>query len=496
MKKFKVIIDVDPGIDDVTALFYLLNDPRYEIELITVARGNIALKNAVRNACHVMDLLHKNVPIVAGYEKRFSSSTEDATFLHTAEGMGGYHPPKKTLTQPLQQDCADAMYDVLKKYPHQVYILMITPHTNLAYLLTKHPDARDLVKGIVMESGAPNGIKANPNYCSFNIRVDAPAFKHTIDANLPTVMIPSGIGRDEAYLTEEHVERMKNTNDVGLFMAKTFETYWEPNYSDRRIACNDLAAVFYLTRPHLFKFKRAKISVDTQTGKVTADYTHKGNFKVAQKLKRDRFLKLVFKKLEEMSDIKIPEIHKPEYSAPEFHETFETISRKPSAKKVKTGKKAGKTMATNHKNASVTKQKTDAKTTTNKTKSTAKATKTAARKTAIAKTSATKSSAKLATDATNTANASSATKVHEKTTAKISRAKKNSTVNKKSSTKTTATKTQTATEKSTGKGKTTKAATPKQNSSTKLHTSTAKTASTKSRKTKVAGTAGRKQTQK
>lgn len=348
MKKFKIIIDVDPGIDDITALFFLLNEPRYDVKLITVARGNISLKNAVRNACHLMDILHKDVPIVAGYEQRFSNSTEDATFLHTKEGMGGYHPPKVTKTQPIKKDCADAMYEVLKKYPHEITIMMITPHTNLAHLFTKHPDARDLVKNIVMESGAPNGIKANPNYCSFNIRVDAPAFKHTIDSNLPIVMIPSGIGRDEAYLTEAHVERIKNTNDAGLFMAKTFETYWEPNYEDRRIACNDLAAVFYLTHPRLFKFKRAEIAVDTETGKVTADYKKKGNFQVAQKLNRKKFLELVFKKLEELNDLKIPEIHKPEYSKPQKYETFKSVSAKGTQKATKktSGKSAKKVSQT------------------------------------------------------------------------------------------------------------------------------------------------------
>ncbi len=328
MKKIKLIVDVDPGCDDATALCFLLNDPKYDIKLISVSRGNIMLKNAVRNACHIVDLMHKDVPVVAGYEQRFSDSTEDATFLHTKDGLGGYKPPKTTKTQPIQKDCADAMYEILKKYPKQVTILMITPHTNLAHLLTKHPDAKKLIKRVVMESGAPNGIKANPNYCSFNIRVDAPAFKKTIDSGLPTVMIPSNIGRDEAYLTEKHVERIKNTNDIGLFMAKTYETYWEPNYEDPRIACNDLAAAFYLESPRLFKFKRAKISVDTKTGKVTADYTRKGNFRVAQVLNRRKFLNMIFKKLEQLNDISIPEIHKQINSKPVKHETYKSLAMK------------------------------------------------------------------------------------------------------------------------------------------------------------------------
>lgn len=346
MKKYKIILDVDPGCDDATALCYILNDPKYDIKLITVSRGNISLSKAVRNTCHILDLFHKDIPVVAGYEERFSNSTEDATFLHTKEGLGGYHPPKITKTQPIKKDCSDAIYEILKKYPKEIVMLMITPHTNLAHLLTKHPDAKDLIKYVVMESGAPNGIKANPNYCSFNIRVDAPAFKHTIDSKIPVVMIPSNIGRDEAYLTEEHVTRIKNTNDIGLFMEKTYETYWEPNYKDRRIACNDLAAVIYFENPRLFKFKRADVEVNTETGKIIANYNRKGQFKIAQKLNRKKFIELMFKKLEKLNNIKLPEVHDPKYMHSEKHETFETISKKQDKKavnKTKIAKKAQKT---------------------------------------------------------------------------------------------------------------------------------------------------------
>ena len=356
MKKIKVILDVDTGVDDATALCHILNDPHFDIKLITVARGNISLANAVRNTCHLIDLFHKNIPVVAGYQERFSNSTEDATFLHTKEGLGGYHPPKTTITKPIKKDCADAVYEILKAYPKQITMLMITPHTNLAHLFVKHPDAKDLIKRIVMESGAPNGIKANPNYCSFNIRVDAPAFKHTIDSHLPVVMIPSNIGRDIAYLTEKDVEKVENMNDTGRFMSKTYETYWEPNYEDKRIACNDLAAIFYLRYPRLFKFKRANIEVNTDTGKITAHYNRNGNFKVAQTLDRKKFIKIMFAHLKQLNGFEIPEIHNPEYAKKQKYETFKSVSQKgKSSAKKSAGKKSKSTSKTGTKNKTTTK---------------------------------------------------------------------------------------------------------------------------------------------
>lgn len=305
VKKFKVIIDTDPGVDDTNALVYVLNDAQFDIKLFTVSHGNIDIDNAARNLCHILDLFHKDIPVVKGYDKRLSGNTEDASFLHTKEGLGGYVPPKTTKHQLIDMDAADAIYEVLKKYPKEITLIVLGPHTNVAHLLQKHPDAKDLIKNILMMGGAPMGIKANPNHNSFNIRTDAVAFDYTVKSRIPTVMVPSSIGRDCGHLTEDDVNKVQKLGDIGNFLVKTYETYWEPNYVDRRIATNDLAAVYYLTHPKFYKTKRADITVDVNTGKTTADFKRKGYFKIVLGLKRKKFLKLVFDKLEEMKDIKL-----------------------------------------------------------------------------------------------------------------------------------------------------------------------------------------------
>lgn len=306
-KVFKVIVDTDPGVDDTNALIYLLHDKQFDVKLFTIANGNINIKNATRNMCHLLDLFDKDIPVVEGYSKRLGNNTEDASFLHGIEGLGGYIPPKDTKHKPLKKDCADAIYEVLKQYPKQITMIILGPHTNFAYLIKKHPDAVDLIKNVLMMGGAPTGILTNPNHNSFNIRTDAPAFKITIDTKLPIVMCPSRIGRDEGYFNEEQVEKINNTNDVGKFLVKTFETYYEPNYPDKRISTNDISAIYYLTYPKLYKTKRAFIEVDTEksVGKTIAHYDRKGNFKIVVGLKRKKFIKLLFKKLKNMDNIKL-----------------------------------------------------------------------------------------------------------------------------------------------------------------------------------------------
>ncbi len=305
MKKYKVIIDTDPGIDDANAIVYALNDPQFDILLFSVPNGNIGLDKSTRNVCHMLDIFNKDIPVVKGYTDRLGGSKEDASFLHANEGMGGYTPPKTTKHKPIKKDCADAMYELLKKYPKEITLVVLGPHTNLAHLFIKHPDAKDLVKNIVMQSGAPNGLKINPDYISFNIRIDAPAFQYTIDTGIPTVMCPSDIGRETAHYSEELVEKFRNTNKVGEFLYKMFEICWEPGYSDKRIASNDISALYYITHPKLYKTKKANVSVDIENkvGKVTADYRKDGQFTIVQDMKTKKFHKMLGKKLKEMSNL-------------------------------------------------------------------------------------------------------------------------------------------------------------------------------------------------
>lgn len=306
-KKFKVIVDTDPGVDDTNALVYIFNDPQFDIKLFTIANGNINIDYATRNMCHLLDVFNKDIPVVEGYRKRLGENLENAAFLHGKEGLGNYKPPKTTKHKPQNVEAADAMYEILKQYPNEITIIVLGPHTNVAHLLMKHPDSKDLIKNILMMGGAPNGILANPNHNSFNIRTDAPAFKITVDSKIPTTMCPSSMGRDEGFFTEPQVEEIKKTNIIGKFLAKTFETYWEPGYKDRRIATNDICAVYYLTHPRLYKTKRADIEVDTEKsiGKTIAHYNKNGVFKIVVGLKRRKFQKLLFKKLKEMNKIEI-----------------------------------------------------------------------------------------------------------------------------------------------------------------------------------------------
>lgn len=345
MKKMKIIIDTDPGVDDSAALVFALNEPKFDIKLITVGGGNIHLEKASRNMCHLLDVFKKNIPVVNGYDQRLGGTDEFAYFLHGEEGLGNYIPPKTTSHKPLNKECADAMYEVIKANPNQITILLLGPHTNFAHLLMKYPTVTRLIKGVVMMGASIDGIKIDPNHRSFNIRTDAVAFKKTVLSQIPVTLCPSKIGRDTNYFTEEQVEQIKNTNIVGKYLAKTFETYWEPNYEEKILSNCDLSALFAFMHPEYFTFKKAFIDVDTEVniGATVGHYDRRGYFNVVQSANREKFIDLFFKKLNEFNNFETSNetFNKNLADTPEEKQTKKTTTAK-TTKKVSQTKKTTK----------------------------------------------------------------------------------------------------------------------------------------------------------
>ena len=52
--KRKVIIDCDPGIDDILALLYALQHPDLEVVALTIVAGNVPVELGLENAFKIL----------------------------------------------------------------------------------------------------------------------------------------------------------------------------------------------------------------------------------------------------------------------------------------------------------------------------------------------------------------------------------------------------------------------------------------------------------
>lgn len=307
MKKYKVIIDTDPGVDDIACLVFALTDKKLDVKLVTTVSGNVRVETSTRNILHLLDMFNINVPVAKGEKKAMFRVSPTAEDVHSKEGMGGWIPSKTTEHKAIKESAVEAMYRVLSEGDGDIIPFVFGPHTNMGMLLTRHPDIIKKIPKIIFMGGSPFGVPGFPDHISFNISSDPEAFKIVLESGIPLVMVPSDMGRRKAYLTEDMVYQIRDTNDVGKFLYLMYDKYWERGYPDKRIATNDTCAYLYLVYPHLFKTVKTSVEVDTEItpGKTFVRKDKKGNVDLTIAVKRKKFLKLYMKKLKQLGNIKI-----------------------------------------------------------------------------------------------------------------------------------------------------------------------------------------------
>ncbi|MBE5752195.1 MAG: ribonucleoside hydrolase RihC [Clostridiales bacterium] len=306
-KKHKIIIDTDPGVDDSVCLIYALTDEHVETLLLTTVVGNISIETATRNALHLLDVLQKDVPVAKGQPTAMFRKSATAEFIHQKEGLGGYIPPATVKRKTLDIDAVEAMYQTLKAGDGDITILALGPQTNLGVLLSKHPDIIPKIPKIVFMGGSPFGMEGYPDHISFNISCDPEAFQIVLDSGIPLVMLPSDVGRRKAHLDEAYVNRLQSVNDLGRLMYTMYGLYWEPGYPDKRVATNDVCALFALVYPNLFTTKKCKVTLDLHEtpGKTFVEFCEDGNVELVTQVDRENFIKRLDEDLQKLSGIKI-----------------------------------------------------------------------------------------------------------------------------------------------------------------------------------------------
>ena len=183
-----VIVDCDPGHDDVFALWLAAGHPRIDLRAVTTVGGNVALAHTSRNARVALSVAGvTDVPVAAGAAGPLSRDLQTAEWIHGENGLGGPELPDPTV--PLDPRTAtELMVDVLGAAPERVTIIATGPLTNVAILVRDRPDAAERIEEIVWMGGSTGRGNATP-YAEFNAWVDPEALELVIGSGIRFTMV-------------------------------------------------------------------------------------------------------------------------------------------------------------------------------------------------------------------------------------------------------------------------------------------------------------------
>ena len=90
MKRTKILLDADVGIDDAIAMLFLAGRPDAELVAVGSVHGNIPSDLAAANALRLLELCGlDDVPVAIGARRPMAQPLATAEWVHGADGLGG-----------------------------------------------------------------------------------------------------------------------------------------------------------------------------------------------------------------------------------------------------------------------------------------------------------------------------------------------------------------------------------------------------------------------
>lgn len=267
-----LVIDTDPGADDVIALLFAMAAPeRLNIQALTAVAGNVPLAKTSRNARLACEWAGRpDIPVYAGAQRPLQRAPIYAANIHGKEGLTGvdvYEP-----AAPLAEGHAvDYLIRMLRAAPeNSVTLAMLGPQTNLALALEQAPDISRGLRELVLMAGAHfNGGNITPT-AEFNVFADPHAAEAVLlKSGVPITMLPLDVTH-KILTSEARIARLRGIgNRAGAIVADILDAYAPQemkHYDMPGGPVHDATVTAYLLQPSLFKGKRIHVEIDSREG--------------------------------------------------------------------------------------------------------------------------------------------------------------------------------------------------------------------------------------
>ena len=262
-----VILDGDPGHDDVMNVLLALTSPELHVLGLTTVFGNVGLTRTTRNMLITRELARSDVPVHAGVDRPLVVPTISAEAVHGASGLDGPHLP--TPTRDIEGEHAvDFIVRTVREHPHPVTLVPTGPLTNIALALRLAPDIAQNVARIVWMGGSTDTGNWTPA-AEFNALADPHAAHIVLTSGVPVTMI----GLNASHQAIAHPARVQAFRDLGTpvgdFVAELlafFADHHRERYGWDGGALHDPLTVAWLLRPELFKTRPMHVQLDLTDG--------------------------------------------------------------------------------------------------------------------------------------------------------------------------------------------------------------------------------------
>lgn len=269
----KIILDMDPGVDDAVALCLALAHPELEVVAVTATGGNVAPEQTTRNLQAIVERIDPPRWPRIGAADTLQPLRTDARDLHGPNGLGGVELP--VAEKANQHLSVKVIADEARQAPGEITLICTGPLSNAAAVLTREPDVADALRRVVVVGGS---VAAGGNVtpaAEFNVYCDSGAAREVYRSSAATTIVPLDVSRELLFgydLLEFVREHNSRTAILLAELLPPFFMAYRERLGVEGVCLHDIAAVLAVAEPQLFATELMHGDVET-LGELTVGAT-------------------------------------------------------------------------------------------------------------------------------------------------------------------------------------------------------------------------------
>lgn len=266
----KVILDVDPGIDDAVALAMALFDPRLDVVAVTAVGGNVLPEQASGNLQAIVTYLDPPRLPRIGLAPADIHLSEKPFNLHGSDGLGGIDLPRAQLHGGHVSE--KVMWETIRANPREITIIALGPLTNLSRLLRRDPSIVEIIDRVIISGGTLHGAGNMTATADLNFYCDPVAARHVLREPFAKTLVPLETA-EQVVLDFDFLEQLPDEcSRAGMLLRRMLPHAFRAHrqlLGSEGICLHDVVALVAATNPELFE--RSAVVADVETaGDLTA----------------------------------------------------------------------------------------------------------------------------------------------------------------------------------------------------------------------------------
>ncbi|TWT97926.1 Pyrimidine-specific ribonucleoside hydrolase RihA [Botrimarina colliarenosi] len=184
----KVILDLDPGVDDAVALCVALADPNLDVIAVTATGGVVPPDVASRNLQAIIERIDPPKRPRIGVADTLQPLRSDARDLHGVGGLAGCELP--VAEKANRHLSPKVIAEEIRANPGEVLLVGGGPMSNIAAVLTRERDAAETLLDLIVQGGSVAVGGDATAAAEFNVYCDAGSAREVFRSQVKPTVVP------------------------------------------------------------------------------------------------------------------------------------------------------------------------------------------------------------------------------------------------------------------------------------------------------------------